>query len=118
MILEPGMEVECISLGVLSQSNAVLIQVGGKYIINQVYPVGTWPFVPEDQISLVGIERNPAKSALYAAMIKANGMDPNNAGAPTTFSAANFRPIRKSKTDISVFKKLADVVSTKVPEHV
>lgn len=113
MVLEPGMEVECISLS--RGITDTLIHVGGRYIVEEVYPAGTFSYVDTDQISLVGIRRPDHKTAILLFLATMTGIDAK--GAPTTFEASCFRPIKK--TDISVFEPLKDVVAkTKVPEGV
>jgi hypothetical protein len=87
MILEPGMEVECINdLVVLDHQifrHFSGIVSGDKCIIAKVYPNAVWNNLPYVGVDLIGID---------------NG--------DTPLFAYRFRPIKKPKTDISVFKEL------------
>lgn len=95
MILEPGMEVECVD-------GHGLVVTGEKYIIDQIFPVGFQPWVHEDMVSLVGVHRAIWKTALIKTIMYQSGI---SGDAPTAFAVHRFRPLRKKKTDISVFNK-------------
>lgn len=92
MVLEPGMEVECIN-------GIGLAITGSRYIVDTVLSAFN-----KSMITLVGIERPAWKTAIIHMMMLEMGRHPY---APTAFEAVRFRPIRK--TDISAFQKLTEI---------
>lgn len=83
MILEPGMDVECID-------GYGLVKTGEKYVIERCFP-------DFDAVSLVGvIPSDPMDALLYHG----------------TYASRRFRPIKKKKTDIGVLQQLTKIRET------